>query len=94
MVTGVAWYKPEQWSRLREAAADPTVLEDTHKEWLRLAQKTVLDMARQGIRTERVEIDVDELIAWCRKQRRALDSSARAEFTTRQLRQRHEEKGV
>ena len=93
LVTGVAWYKPEQWSRLREAAADTGVLEDTHEEWRRQAQEKFSELGRQGLRIERIEIDVEELIAWCGEQKRALDGLARAEFTSRKLRQKYEEKG-
>jgi len=93
-VVGVAWYRSEQWSRLRDTAADPDALEDTHEEWRKLARKMVLDMAGRGIQAERVEIDVDELTAWCRERKRAPDASARAEFTTRKLRQIREETGA
>jgi len=75
---------------LRAEAADPEVLEETYEEWLSVAQGAVLDLARQAVRAERVEIDVEELLAWCRANNRPLDGKARAEFTTRQLRKKHE----
>lgn len=33
-VMGIAWYRPEQWPRLREVSADIEGLEETHAEWL------------------------------------------------------------
>lgn len=92
-IAGIAWYRREQWSLLREEAADPDLLESTHEEWLRVARTAVLDLARRGIRVERVEIDVQELLAWCRSSKRPLDGKARAEFTAEQLRQRRAEEG-
>jgi hypothetical protein len=92
-ITGLAWYRREQWPLLREEAADSEVLEETYEDWLSIAQKAVLDLAREGVRAERVEIDVEELLAWCRANNRPLNGKARAEFTTRQLRQKHEEEG-
>jgi len=92
-VVGIAWYRPEQWGQLREAVTDPEVLEDTHEEWLDIARRTVLDLAREGVRAERVDVDVDELANWCRERGRALDGSARAQYATEQLRQEHERNG-
>ena len=38
---------------------------------------------------ERVPVDTEELIAWCKDRARSIDSSARAEFAARQLRKVH-----
>ena len=92
-VVGIAWYRPEQWGQLRNAVVDPEVLEDTHEEWLEIAQQTVLDLAREGMRAERIDVDVDELASWCRETGRALDGAARAQYATERLRQEHEPKG-
>ncbi len=92
--SGLAWYRRDQWSRLRQAAADADVLEDTYDEWLQMAQKTMLNLAEQGVRAERVDIDLDELVEWCRAKNRPLDGKARAEFTSRKLKQRHEQTGA
>jgi hypothetical protein len=89
-ITGIAWYHREQWPLLRKEAADPEVLEETYEDWLSIAERSVLDMAQEGVRTERVEVDVQELLTWCRTNNRPLDGKARAEFTTRQLRRKHE----
>lgn len=93
LVTGIAWYRRDQWLRLREAAADADVLEDTYDEWLEIAQNTILDLAKEGIRAEPVDIDLDELIEWGRANDRPIDGKARAEFTSRKLQQRHEQTG-
>ena len=40
---------------------------------------------------ERIEVDLDELLAWCRDNGLTLDASARANFAAEKLRKRYEE---
>ena len=89
-VTGIAWYRRDQWTRLRELASDADKLEESYEDWLAGAQKTLVQMKVAGVRTQRVEIDLDELARWCRAEGRALDSAARASFVASQLRLAHE----
>lgn len=39
-ITGIAWYRRNQWSRLHELAADTDRLEEAYDGWLAGAQKT------------------------------------------------------
>jgi hypothetical protein len=80
VVIGVAWYRRDQWARLRKVAPDPEILEDTYDEWLLLANDTKSQLEREGIETQRVDIDVEELVGWCRVQHRAIDQAARGAF--------------
>ncbi len=86
VVTGLAWYRRDQWSRLKEAAVDSDALEPTYEEWLDHAQNTLLRLIRQGLHVRRVDIDVEEVIEWCKANRRPFDGRARAEFTSRKVR--------
>ena len=83
-VTGVAWYRREDWSRLREIASDRTKLDDSYEAWLAGAQKTLLELAVAGVTARRV--DVEALVRWCRAEGRPVDSAARAAFVADQLR--------
>ena len=85
-VTGVAWYRREDWSRLREIASDRTKLDDTYEAWLAGAQKTLLDLAIAGVAARRVSVDIEALVRWCRAEGRPVDSAARAAFVADQLR--------
>lgn len=87
---GVAWYRPEQWASLRSLASDAEILEEIHAEWVILARKTMRDLAAQGVAVRKVDVDVNDLQAWCIGQKRPLDSSARAEYAGKQLRDAHE----
>ncbi len=85
-VTGIAWYRRDQWARLRELAADADRLEEAYEDWLAGAQKAVVQMTALGVRVRRVDIDLDELARWCRHEGRPLDSAARAAFAAEGLR--------
>jgi len=89
---GVAWYRPEEWSRLLEIAADRDELEATYEEWLENAEARLQEMAEAGIYVTRVDIDVRELQDWCIANERPIDGSGRAVFTAEKLRQLHKGK--
>jgi hypothetical protein len=83
---GIAWYRPEQWSLLRALAADLEVLEHTHAEWLAGVTKTMEDLRKRGIIAKKVDVDVQELAAWCQSHERDLDGDARATYVTEKMR--------
>ena len=89
-VTGIGWYRRDQWTRLRELASDADKLEESYDDWLAGSQKTLIQMRLAGVRAQCVGIDLDELARWCRDEGRALDSAARAAFVASQLRLAHE----
>ena len=90
VVAGIAWFRANQWQLLRSLATDAEDLEETHKEWVKIAEKTIEDLARQGVFAQKVDVDVNELQAWCSAQNRPLDSSARAAYAAAHLRDLHE----
>ena len=86
LVTGVAWYRREEWARLREVAADRDKLDESYEEWLAGAQRTLVRLAVAGGPARPVHVDVDALILWCRAENRPVDSAARAAFVAQELR--------
>jgi trans-aconitate methyltransferase len=89
-IIGVAWYTPEQWERLRSLAADADTLDDTHQDWLKNATDLVQWLKKQGFRVVKVPLDIDEWVAWCQKNGKALDGTARSEFTSQKVSERFE----
>jgi hypothetical protein len=87
---GFAWYRPEQWARLRELASDTAQIEETHEAWLSTAERTEADVRALGIVVERVAVDVDEIADWCNQDGRAFDSTARAEYVAEAMHRRFE----
>ena len=82
---GIAWYRPEQWTMLRALASDPEVLEKTYAEWLNFAMKTMDELRKQGLLVRKIDVDVQELAAWCQSRDRVLDGEARANFVTEKM---------
>ena len=91
VVSGVAWYRAEQWPRLLEVSVDRSELERTYDEWQAIATKGLADLARAGVWARKVDVDVDELVEWCRSEGRAVDGAARAAFAVLKLRQTNKE---
>jgi len=54
-----------------------------------IPNKTVGDLRCQGVRAQKVHLDVHELSAWCKKHRCPLDADARAAYVSELLRGGH-----
>jgi hypothetical protein len=84
-VLGIAWFRPEQWQRLRDVSDDVDQLEATHADWLLQATRMLKKLQRNGIAVRKVDVDVEDLVAWCNAAGRRVDGAARADYTARQL---------
>lgn len=80
MVIGIGFYKREQWPLLLETAADADRLEKTYDEWVEVLDSTLEKLKSQGIGTELVEVDVNDLLAYCKKKKIRNDGKARSGF--------------
>ncbi len=84
-VLGIAWFRPEQWQRLRDVSDDVDHLEATHADWLLQATRMLKKLQRNGIAVRKVDIDVEDLVAWCNAAGRHVDGPARADYTAKQV---------
>jgi hypothetical protein len=84
---GFAWYRREQWPLLRSLSVDSDRLEETYDEWLAFADKTLETLRCQGVRAEKVDLDVHELSAWCKRHGCPLDGDARAAYVSERMSQ-------
>jgi hypothetical protein len=87
MVSGVAWYRAEQWPRLLETSVDRLELERTYDEWHAMATEGLAELARAGVWPQKVDVDVDEMVEWCRTRGRPVDAAARAQFVALKVKQ-------
>src|SRR5688572_12165554 len=89
VVVGVAWFDRKQWKRLTEAVADRAELDDTYEQW----QQSALDAERmlesQGQKVERVHVEVESLVSWCREKGLPVNGKSRADYVTQLMRRRH-----
>jgi hypothetical protein len=89
VVVGIAWYRREEWPKLLAASADRDQLEDTYDEWVSGVEETLSRLSAEGIHAEKVDIDMDKLIAWCREKQVPLDGNARAKYASVMLEARN-----
>ena len=76
----IAWYKPEQWSRLLDISADRDDLEQTYGEWQLQAEKALADLAKRGGYPEKVVVDTEELLAWCNERGLPVNGESRSRY--------------
>lgn len=86
-VYGIAWFRAEDWPRLREISADGATLEWTHAEWEATATRRIGEMAELGIALQKVDVDVDRLAAWCAGRGQTVNADTRALFVEWLLRE-------
>jgi len=79
---GLAWYSREDWERLHEIADDRNKLDDTYEDWERHALKMIHDLETVGRRVQKVPINIEALIAWCRERKCRIDMAARSEYVS------------
>lgn len=89
-VTGIAWYRREPWTCLRDLASDRDKLEESYEDRLAGARRILVRMAVGGVRARRVDIGVGALARWCQAEGRPLDSAARTECAALPLRRAHQ----
>jgi hypothetical protein len=82
---GVAWYTPEQWRKLRAVADDSERLEASYVDWLFMAKEALRQLASTGVEPRKVEVDTEELLAWCKAQGCRVNGPARAQFVSEQM---------
>ena len=76
----VGWYSRETFDRVRQLEPDGGGLQDTFEDWLKDAQQAILELATHGVQVERIYIDPDVLLAFCRARKIKCHPEARAEF--------------
>ena len=76
----VVWYTEQEWARVKAAAQDPEVFENTYAEWMAMATDALADIRKAGVVPVKVNLVADELFAWCLAHGRPVNASARSEF--------------
>src|SRR5437870_13809954 len=89
IVTGVAWYRPEQWERLRDVSEDVDNLEETYDAWLKTAERMIRDGIPTDVRVVKIDIDVEEVLAWCNVKGLAMNAESRSRYVAEKVRQKH-----
>ena len=85
-VRGLAWFTPEQWPMLMAASTDAATLGRDHASWLAQAEQDLAGLKAIGVTIRKVLVDVEDMTAWCKRNRRPADADARAAYVSEQLR--------
>ncbi len=80
MVSLVAWYSREQWSILKQVSVDAEELEDSYDEWEQNAEQAIQKFIAKGMRIRKVDVDVNELVKWCKNKGVSIDGAARSQY--------------
>ncbi len=82
MTTLIAWYRREQWSNLKQVSADAAELEDSYDEWVQNAEDAIQKFVAEGMSIRKVDVDVNELVLWCKKMCISIDGAARSQYAS------------
>ena len=80
MNVAVAWYDSTQWAKLKLIAEDADNLDDTYEAWQRNAKNLERGLRQKGIEIQRVSIDVDALVIWCKSPKKRITGEARSAY--------------
>jgi hypothetical protein len=89
---GIAWFDREQWNRLTEVVPDRSELDDTFEAWERSARKAIKNFERNGQTIEKVQIKVEELLAWCLINGTSPNGASRSNYVSEVLKIRESKK--
>lgn len=85
VLVGAAWYRANQWQRLKEVSEDRANLEDTWEEWVQIAEKGLCDARAMGVQVVKVDVDLDELLQWCQSRQQPVNADSRSAFAAENL---------
>ncbi|WP_366656588.1 hypothetical protein [Fodinicurvata sp. EGI_FJ10296] len=79
-VVGVAWFRRDDWSKVKAIFVDSHKLHEAYDDWLAAAEQFYRRIEGQGMRVEKVYIDPDTFPEWCRARGLRINADARQEF--------------
>jgi hypothetical protein len=91
-VTGIAWYREEDYDKLRGLFVDGNNLPSSFREWLTKAQALFDGMKREGHAVEKVYIDPETFPGWYAVRGMDIDSKARVRFANESVYRMHRDR--
>jgi hypothetical protein len=80
MQTGIAWYRAEDYDRLKSMFPDGWKLPDTFESWLHTAQIVYDKLTAGGFVVVKAYIDPDAFPEWCRARGMKMTTEARTAY--------------
>lgn len=85
---GIGLYHEEQWTLLLETADDIDVMEKVYGEWMKGIKRLIENIRMEGIEPVIVDIDINDLLAYCREHKLKNNGQARSQYVAELLRHR------
>lgn len=80
--TGMAWYQPNDYERLKQIFSDGDKLPATYEQWLQKAENGIAQLRRDGHVIVKVNLNPDTFIEWCRVRGLDVNSDSRRRFAS------------
>jgi len=74
-----SWFTREGWERLAAVSSDDN-FDVPYDQWAAGAERGIVQLTNLGFTVIKRDIDVDELLDWCKKRRRRFNSKSLARF--------------
>lgn len=87
-IIGVGWYRKDQWDLLKNHSEDANELQNTYYEWVANANDSIKTLSKAIHRIEKIDIDMNELIDWCKNEGCKINSESRARFISLKTREK------
>jgi hypothetical protein len=84
-IVGMAWYRPENFHRLREMYDDGYMLQNTYADWRATAELGVIHNTNRGLRVVKVDFDPEEFPRWCAEKGLRMNARSRLAYMTEQV---------
>jgi hypothetical protein len=88
-ILGVGWYKKDQWDLLKKSSVDRNDLENTYEQWLDNATEAIKNFSKSGYQIEKIDIDVQEMIEWCKNEGCTINGESRSKYISLKTKENH-----
>ena len=78
----LAYYRKKDWKRFINLIDDPESMHDRWHNWQKDFERAKRDLIAQGFEVIDIEVDIDELIEYCKSRGIKNDVKARSQFVT------------
>lgn len=78
----LAYYRKKDWERFINTIDDRESMHDTWNDWHKAYLEAKRDLIKQGFKVKEVEVDINELIIYCKVRGIKNDGDARSQFVT------------
>lgn len=78
--TGISWYRPKDYDRLKAMFTDGQKLPDTFDSWLSRAKAIYDHLTKEGRVVHQAFIDPDTFPEWCETRGMEMDEKARMQY--------------